>query len=296
MESFVLIIILSIFNGNWTTFNKEVITLENGFQFSEVTNLPSILAESSGLETASSNEFWSFNDSKGKAALYKFNAQGTLLHTLNISNATNIDWEDMTKDGQGNVYVGDFGNNDNERKDLVIYKIKSTDLKGNQLTVSAEKIAFKFPDQTAFPPPRSNRFYDIEAMFAKDAHLYMLIRDRSKPFVGKTRLYRVPGSPGDYTAEFLEEFMTDTEKKKGQITAADLSEDGTKLAMLAKEAVWLFHLNSGGRILTDNFERMSLKEDLGAEGIVIKDDCTVYITNEAKKERPAALYRLDTCP
>jgi hypothetical protein len=28
----------------------------------------------------------------------------------------NIDWEDITKDKDGNLYVGDFGNNDNERK------------------------------------------------------------------------------------------------------------------------------------------------------------------------------------
>jgi hypothetical protein len=28
-----------------------------------------------------------------------------------------------TKDKDGNLYVGDFGNNDNERKDLCIYKI-----------------------------------------------------------------------------------------------------------------------------------------------------------------------------
>jgi sugar lactone lactonase YvrE len=41
---------------------------------------------------------------------------------------TNIDWEDITKDKDGNLYVGDFGNNDNERKDLCIYKIDKKSL------------------------------------------------------------------------------------------------------------------------------------------------------------------------
>jgi hypothetical protein len=44
------------------------------------------------------------------------------LKNTNDCKYNNIDWED-TKDKNGNLYVGDFGNNDNERKDLCIYKI-----------------------------------------------------------------------------------------------------------------------------------------------------------------------------
>lgn len=96
------------------------------FLFTETTLLPTIIDESSGLETTSNGEFWSFNDSNGAPALYQFDTTGTLNRVLNINNATNVDWEDMTKDGAGNLYVGDFGNNDNDRRNLVVYKISGT--------------------------------------------------------------------------------------------------------------------------------------------------------------------------
>jgi sugar lactone lactonase YvrE len=33
-----------------------------------------------------------------------------------VENAENNDWEDITKDIHGNIYVGDFGNNDNDSR------------------------------------------------------------------------------------------------------------------------------------------------------------------------------------
>jgi uncharacterized protein YdgA (DUF945 family) len=35
-----------------------------------------------------------------------------------------IDWEEITKDKEGNLYIGDFGNNEN-KEDLCIYKTKT---------------------------------------------------------------------------------------------------------------------------------------------------------------------------
>jgi hypothetical protein len=43
-------------------------------------------------------------------------------------NAENIDWEEITKDKEGNLYIGDFGNNENKREDLCIYKIAKDSL------------------------------------------------------------------------------------------------------------------------------------------------------------------------
>ena len=102
---------------------KEPLLLKVGnFQFEQIASLPAILNESSGLENAGSGEFWSHNDKGGNPELYRFDTLGMLEQTLRITNASNVDWEDMTIDDAGNIYIGDFGNNNNERTDLKIYK------------------------------------------------------------------------------------------------------------------------------------------------------------------------------
>lgn len=266
------------------------------FQFSETTTLPTIINESSGLEMATNGNFWSFNDRNGAPDLYQFDTTGMLTRVLNISNATNVDWEDMTKDAAGNIYVGDFGNNDNDRQDLVIYKIASTDVSGNSNSVTATKIEFSYPEQTAFPPADNEAFFDVESMFSKGEFLYLLTRDRSDPFIGKTSLYRLPNTPGTYEATFVVDFFTNTNKDKGQITAADLSPDGKTLAMISKEKMWLFQNISGDDFFAGEVLNLDLPIQLDMEGAIFADDCTLYLSNEDKPSKPAILYKIAICP
>jgi len=71
---------------------------------------------------------------------------GNIKRSINISNAKNIDWEDLTQDDFGHFFIGDFGNNNNKRNDLTIYKIENPiDIKTTE--TEAEVIRFKFNDQ-----------------------------------------------------------------------------------------------------------------------------------------------------
>ncbi len=270
------------------------IKLDN-HQCREIVELPKILNESSGLEVAGLGEFWSFNDSKGKVELYRFNTLGQLMQTLEISNASNTDWEDICQDKEGFIYIGDFGNNDNDRKDLTIYKIHWPGSAGSTQEVKASSIHFSFPEQSDFPPEKDQRFFDVEAMFARGGYLYFLSRDRSKPFVGKTRLYRIPNVPGKYRAEYLEEFSTDENKALGQVTGADISTDERTLAVISKQALWIFRLRDDGPFLAGDYQRMILPDDTRAEGVVFTDPCTIYLTNESKKDKAASLFVVKIC-
>jgi hypothetical protein len=253
--------------------------------------LPDFLSESSGLEITAPNVFWSHNDRKGAAELYAFDDDGTLLRTLKIDNATNEDWEDMAKDEAGNLYVGDFGNNDNDRRDLKIYKIANpqTHTLNN---VTAEIINFTFNDQEAFPPNEHEMHFDVEAMFIKGSHIFLLSRDRSKPFSGKTRLYQMLNSPGNQVAIFLTEFDTDIKKNKGQITSADISPDGKKLAMLANRTLWIFQNFQGNDFFSGEAQRINLVWDYQMEAVAFEDNQTVFLTNEKQGEEVARLHRI----
>lgn len=95
--------------------------------FREIASLPPQAKEASGLEITNSKSLWTHNDG-GVPALFEFDTLGNLVKTLHL-NHINAGWEDMTQDDAGNFYIGAFGNNKNNRKNLKIYKIANPDRK-----------------------------------------------------------------------------------------------------------------------------------------------------------------------
>ena len=87
----------------------------------DLTNLQSpTLDESSGL-LFYNNKIITHTDSGGKAELYEIDAtMGKVTRTVNITNAENVDWEDIGQDGT-HIYIGDIGNNSGNRTNLKIY-------------------------------------------------------------------------------------------------------------------------------------------------------------------------------
>ena len=124
--------------------------------FIEKIQLPRCLNESSGLIVLN-DTIYSHNDSGGLPFLYRFSKSGQFYDSVKVNNAKNVDWEEITSDMYGNIFVGDFGNNYNERRDLCIYKIDT--LK------NVRKINFSYSNQTEFPPhKRKLKNFDCEAM------------------------------------------------------------------------------------------------------------------------------------
>ncbi len=132
----------------------------------ELYRLPNNLKEVSGIiYTDEDNLFWTLEDSGNSNKIYGLNVEnGSVEETITIQNTLNIDWEDITKDGEGNLYIGDFGNNDNIRKDLRIYKINKNVL-NQEIAVPEYKISFSYPEQKEFPPKRTALFFDVESFF-----------------------------------------------------------------------------------------------------------------------------------
>lgn len=126
------------------SFAQEVRTLK--LKPFEKTVLSDTLKESSGL-TIIKGKLLSFNDSGNPAEVYEMNPNNGRIGKTYRTNAVNIDWEAITNDGE-NIYVGDFGNNLGNRKDLTIYKIPFTPEAENLIYTS--KINFFYPEQQDF--------------------------------------------------------------------------------------------------------------------------------------------------
>jgi hypothetical protein len=68
------------------------------------------LDENSGLIFYNGNII-THNDSGDQANLYEISAStGAIIRTVAITNATNMDWEDIAQDASY-IYIGDIGNN-----------------------------------------------------------------------------------------------------------------------------------------------------------------------------------------
>lgn len=241
--------------------------------------LPNGLQESSGLAIESEQVFWSHNDSGGASALTAFDSSGVALRILNLNNAANIDWEELAQDDAGNLYIGDIGNNANERQDLIIYRIPApasilTD------TVSAEIIQVSYGDQTAFPPALASFDFDMEAMIWLNDSLYFFSKNRTDPFDGYTRMYGIPAVPGIQVATVMDSFYTGPGPKElWWVTAADISPDASQLVLLSSDKLWHFSCFTAprffdGRVTQFNFPLTQ------KEAIAFQSDSRLLLTDE----------------
>lgn len=243
-----------------------------------VCKLPTEIDESSGLELEDKNTLITFNDSGGKAVLYYCDTLSNIKRTVQILNAVNQDWEDIAQDDNGNLYIGDFGNNKNKRKDLKIYKIKATD----KDTATAEIIQFHYEDQQAFPP--EDKEFDCESVIWFDHHLYLFTKHRNLPMA--TKVYKIPDTPGQYTAELLDRFDTgepnadENEVFDYWITAADISPDKSKVVLLSGNKIWLFSDFESDDFFNGKSEIISLGMSTQKEAICFSDNETLLITDE----------------
>ncbi|MFA9192282.1 hypothetical protein AAGV28_12965 [Flavobacterium sp. FZUC8N2.13] len=259
----------------------------------ELYALPKQLKEVSGIVYSNSTQLaWVLEDSGNANKIYGLNNEGRLEKTITIVQTENIDWEDITKDSQENLYIGDFGNNDNTRKDLAIYKIDKEALNISS-AVPSYKISFSYPEQTEFPPKKTKLFYDVEAFVEYKNSFYLFTKNRSKDFDGTTFLYKVPNQAGLHQAQLLGQFKAEGDYQNAAITGASISPDEKKVILLSHSQVWIFENFSSDNFLSGKVKRVGLDHFSQKEAIGFKDNSTLLIADEKTKKTGGKVYLLD---
>lgn len=265
------------------------ISCSNYGQLEVVTDLPSSLEEISGMATYNDSTVWALEDNGNKDEIYQINFKGEILKSLQIKNGDNDDWEDMAMDQAGNLYIADIGNNANARKNLVIYKLPNPTIETGD-KIDAEQIEFNYPDQKEFPPKEDRLLYDAEALFHHENSLYIITKNRSKPFKGEAHIYSVPDTAGKYEATFVGSFIPCTDWKICQITSIDISPKGDKVVVLSYGKLFVFT-----EFTWNDFSKGKLQEiDLGArtqlESVCFLNDSTLLISDERSHGTGGNLY------
>lgn len=189
-----------------------------------------IITESSGLVVSRQHPgvLWTHNDGRDRR-LFAIDRKGNLLMHFEVQTVLIWDWEDLAIDPSHHLYVADIGNNLEIRPDLYVHEIDEPDPKqpgGAIKPIRSWRLIF---------PKKS---FDAEGLVIWNGFGY-LIEKNGKDH--KAPLYRWPleGSP---TTQLQEIGKLEV---KSRVTGADLSPDGTRLALTADDGVYLIEFTGG---------------------------------------------------
>lgn len=281
MKNIILLIIISLIscNNNITTSSLK-----------QIAELPKALKEISGI--AYRNDLiYCIEDSGNENKVIVIDTLGNTQRSIVINNTQNIDWEDLVFDEIGNLYIGDFGNNDNIRKDLAIYKINKSDLSKASTDVSY-KITFDYPEQTTFPPKKKDFMFDVEAFFEYQNNFYLFTKNRSKGFDGTCHIYKVPNKSGHHKAQRIQTIKTCSDYHTCAITSATISPDGSKFVILSHSKIWLFKNYTSNSIADGKMIELNLNHFSQKESICFKNNDILYLADEKVKKSGGNLYEV----
>jgi hypothetical protein len=243
------------------------------------------ITESSGIVASRRNPglFWTHNDSGDGPFLYAFDRSGGKKGTWRVTGAKAHDWEDIAagpgpQPGQSYLYVGDIGDNDKERDEIVVYRVPEpiiterdadTDRSEPAETEPAEAIHLKYPDGA----------HNAEALAVHPTtgDLYVITKTRNA--TAPAAVYKLTAPISATTLNTLEKMseLRVPGLTAGMITGADISPGGRKI------------------ILCDylNGYELSLPDTAGAKFDDIWKQTITIVRLGTRPQGEAICYRLD---
>lgn len=207
-----------------------------------------VLAEISGL--AASHEhpgvLWVHNDSGDPAAIYAISEQGERLATVTVDGVSNIDWEDIssfTLKGKHYLLIADTGDNGGIRQTLQLHVLREPKRLVDQSLRTSWSITFRWPDG-----PRDCEAVAVDAareqvlLFGKKRVPPDMLTLPLRPRKATLQVAQLVGSLAGIAQPTPEDLTLNPVygRYRSQITAADVSPDGHRLAVLNYRAVYVY--------------------------------------------------------
>ena len=240
------------------------------------------ISESSGLAASrlTAGAYWTHNDSGDGPFIYAFDTRGDSFGVFRVAGAQARDWEDMARGpgperGKPYLYLGDIGDNNKARAEIVVYRVPEPALTTATRTFTkirpgatepAEAIRLRYPDgthdaETLLVHPVSGHIYIITKVVIANPAVY----EAAPPFtvdkpVTMTRLgvVNVPSLFG------------------GVLTGGSISPDGRHVALCDYFQGYELTLPAGSKNFNDIWKQKMVGFDLGK-----------------RKQGEAITYRLD---
>jgi hypothetical protein len=137
------------------------------------------------------------------------------------------DWEDIGRDSEGNLWIADIGNNECDRTDTALLKVREPNPAAGGPAELLATYRYRFPDP---PPGCAGR--NAEAMFLADDVPYLI--DKAE----QSTLYRFPSLDPD-AAVTLEKVGV-LAGEVANLSGADLSSDRARLAVDTHTVLYVY--------------------------------------------------------
>ncbi len=173
--------------------------------------------------------FWIHTDGRKQPRLVAINRDGETLAQFDVA-AKFQDWEDLSIDGDGRLYLGDIGNNDGDRKELRVHRIAEPDPSrpGKKAGLKAEQTwHLRFPGKP----------FDCESLFIVGTNGYLVSKLGNN---AQARLYRFPLMPAKDPVTLAEIGVLPV---TSPVTGAAVSKDGRLLAVVSKNGAFVFRID-----------------------------------------------------
>lgn len=206
------------------------------------------LEEISGIHVGVVNPslFWVHNDSGDTARVFAVSSSGVTRREYTLAGAFAEDWEDIAV-GRGPVagtpylYVGDIGDNDEDRAEIAVYRVPEPVVVAGPATTLGGAVALRFhyPDGS----------HDAEALVVDPAtgDLVIITKNHSG---GPAGIYRAPGTVTGGSVTTLQKVgvLSLPSGLLNGVTAADISASGSQIAVRTYASVLLWHRASGASL------------------------------------------------
>jgi hypothetical protein len=209
------------------------------------------ISESSGVVASRRHEgtFWTHNDGGGarRQILYAIRRNGDAVASFPIVGAVLQDWEDIAIDDAGHLFVGDLGNNDIKRDEIAVYEIDEPNP-----ALGTKTVATKRQWRLRYPAGR----FDCESLFIWKDYGYVI----SKVFENaRAQIYRFPLQE---TKEPITLELVATTKIDSPVTGADISADGKRLGIVAKNGAYVFPIDGEvSHVIRSKFHHTKFKDE-----------------------------------
>ena len=254
------------------------------------------ISESSGLVASrqTPDAYWTLNDSGGGPFIYSFDSSGNSLGIFNVNGAQNRDWEDIAiglgpQSGRPYLYIGDIGDNDSVRQELVIYRLPEP-----ALTAATRKLTKKSPGTTEPAEAIRLRYpdgpHDAEALLVHPVtgHIYIVI----KLVISDPSVYEAapPFTPGKTVTMTRIGTVHVPSLFGGVITGGSVSPDGRRVALCDYFQGYELVLPSSSNDFNDIWKQKMTGFDLGkrkqGESITYRLDGDALLATSEGKQSP----------
>jgi hypothetical protein len=193
------------------------------------------LTEISGVAASRSRPgvLWAHNDSGGAAAVTAIGADGTDLGTWTLDGVSALDWEDIAL-GPGPdpaldyLYIGDIGDNLAFRPDVMVYRVPEPTEEGDGVITDVTRLRLVYPEPGV----------DAEALAVDPVTGDLLVVSKGGADTDAV-VYRAPAGRFGADPVLLLKPIADLDLG-AQVTAADVTADGTVVALRGYREVWMW--------------------------------------------------------